>query len=99
MVFAAAGFLYSIDADSGNVAWSYGFTADNWNPLGFENGVLYALNTPNGLSPNLVALSLGQVPLPEMSGNITIVTALMVTLTLFTIQVLKERYVSFERRR
>ena len=90
MVFVAAGFLYGVDAGSGNIAWSYGFTADNWNPLGYQNGVLYALNRPNGLAPNLVALSLGQA-VPEMSGSFASVTVLMVTLTLLSIHVLKRR--------
>ena len=69
MVFAAAGFLYGIDADSGNVTWSYGFTADNWNPLGYVNGVLYALNTPNGFSPFLSAFAITQSTVAEMPSG------------------------------
>jgi hypothetical protein len=94
MIFAAAGLLYGINTASGNEAWSYGFTADNWNPLAYENGVLYALNTPNGLSPSLVALSIEPATVPEFSHNFTATTILTLSLSLLTVEVLRKRATS-----
>lgn len=97
-LFMSAGFLYGIDTASGKTTWSYGVTADNWNPLAYENGVLYALNTPNGWSPNMVAFSIGESAVPEMPANFTTVTILTFTLTLLIIQVLRKRGISRRRK-
>lgn len=90
-LFMSAGFLYGIDTASGKTTWTYGVTADNWNPLAYENGVLYDLNTSNGWSPNMVAFSIGESAVPEMSVNFTAVTILTLTVTLLIIQVLRKK--------
>jgi outer membrane protein assembly factor BamB len=92
MVFAAAGYLYGIDAASGNVAWPYGFTADNWNPLGYVNGVLYALNTPNGFSPFLSAFALTTttVAVPEFPVSaLALIAAIILATTISSPKVKK----------
>jgi outer membrane protein assembly factor BamB len=69
ILFMAAGFLYGIDIASGRTTWTYGFTPDNWNPLAYVGGVLYALNTPNGLSPSLSAFAIEVSPVAEMPAG------------------------------
>jgi len=68
-LFMSAGFLYGIDMASGQTTWTYGVTADNWNPLAYVGGVLYALNTPNGFSPMLSAFTIGASPVPEIPAG------------------------------
>ena len=65
-LFMSAGFLYGIDTTTGTTTWTDGVTADNWNPLAYVAGVLYALNTPNGFSPVLSAFAISISPIPEM---------------------------------
>ena len=84
MVFMASGYLHAIDQNSGSEVWSYGLTVDNWNPLGYQNGVLYAFDTPNNVtSPSIAAFAFPELPVPEVPINhVTeiLVAALLCTL-------------------
>lgn len=71
MVFMSAGLLYGIDTASGTTTWTYGVTADNWNPLAYVDGVLFAINNPNGFSPTLSALAIMKSAVPEMPLSVS----------------------------
>jgi outer membrane protein assembly factor BamB len=88
VLFASAGNLYGIETTSGNVTWSYGFTVDNWNPLAYIDGVLYALNTPNGRSPSIVAFGVTQTVVSEMPFNVAIT---ILTVSVLGIEVITKR--------
>jgi outer membrane protein assembly factor BamB len=88
VLFASAGTLYGIETASGNVTWLYDLTVDNWNPVAYVDGVLYALNTPNGWSSSLVAFAVTQTVVSEIPTNVAIV---IFTLSLLSIEVLTKR--------
>jgi outer membrane protein assembly factor BamB len=70
MLFIASGYLNAIDQNSGKVVWSYGLTVDNWNPLLYQDGVLYTFNTPSGSTPpTIAAFEFTGSPIPEMPLN------------------------------
>lgn len=96
VLFASAGNLYGIETASGNVTWSYGFTVDNWNPLAYLDGVLYALNTPNGMYPSIVAIAVTQTVVSEMPSNVAIV---IFATTLLSIEIITNRTNSRRRKR
>ena len=91
MIFVSAGLLYGINTGSGKITWSYGLTADNWNPLAYADGVLFALNTPNGFSPVLSALSIAQTPIPEISPSSAMWVLAATLLGAQTLSALKKR--------
>lgn len=81
MIFLSSGYLRALDQNSGREVWNYGLTVDNWNPLAYQNGVLYALNTPNGVAPPTInALAFHELPVPEMPMNL-LASILATTLT------------------
>jgi len=91
MLFMSAGLLYGIDAASGTTAWTYGVTADNWNPVAYAGGILFAMNTPNGFYPNLVAFSVAQMVVPEMPLGVAVWILAAVLLSIQILRKLKPR--------
>jgi outer membrane protein assembly factor BamB len=92
VLFMSAGFLYGIDTASGKTTWTYGVTADNWNPLAYVGGVLFALNTPNGFSPTLSAFAITQLTVAEMpSGAATWILGAVLLATQVLIALNKRR--------
>ena len=88
MIFMASGYLHAIDQNSGTEVWSYGLNVDNWNPLGYQNGVLYAYDTPNNVtSPSIAAFAFPELPVPEMPN--TQATEILVATLLCTLIIIR----------